>query len=301
MRALVTGGAGFIGSHLATALLDAEHDVRVLDDLSQGRREFVDPRAEFIEGSITDAGTCLAAVEDVDTIFHLAAMSRSGPSMDALDECLAVNVVGTKNLLEAGVEAGVGKMVYSASSTCYGNSPTPHALSSPVDLLNPYGWSKFAGEQLALMFQRNNPIDVVSLRYFNVYGPREPQSGPYALVLGIFVGNWLAGKPLEIHGTGHQSRDFVHVSDVVSCNILAAESDITGRAFNVGSGRTVSVLELAALISDDIVFGPPRAGDAKSTLADISETTEALGWRPTIDIETGVAEAMARSKDAAGA
>ena len=213
--------------------------------------------------------------------------------MDALSECLDVNVVGTKNLLEASTGAGVCRFIYSASSTCYGNSPTPHRLDTRIDLLNPYGWSKYAGEQLALMFALNNPIDVVSLRYFNVYGPREPVSGPYALVLGIFVGNWLAGRSLEIHGTGHQSRDFVHVSDVVSCNIRAAESSVSGRAFNVGTGRAVSVLELAGLISDDLAYAPPRKGDSKSTLADISETTEHLGWTPAVEIHTGVAEAVA--------
>lgn len=292
MHALVTGGAGFIGSHLTTALLDNGHAVRVLDDLSQGRREYVDPRAEFHEGSITDRLTCDQAVTGVSHIFHLAAMSRSGPSANALDECLAVNVYGTANMLQAADAAGVSRFVYSASSTCYGNSPTPHGPDTPIDLLNPYGWSKYTGEQLCLMFDRTHELDVVSLRYFNVYGRREPKTGPYALVLGIFTGRWAAGLPLEIHGSGSQRRDFVHVSDVVNCNLLAANSSVHGMALNVGRGENVSVQELADMISEQQVHGPKRTGDSVATLADISQTKLLLGWSPKIAIADGVKEAL---------
>jgi UDP-glucose 4-epimerase len=290
---LVTGGAGFIGSHLVEALVARGYGVRVLDSLIYGHREWVHPEAEFLEGDICDLKTCRQAMEGMAGVFHMAAMSRSGPSLDAIDVCTQANIVGTQNVLIAAREAQVAKVVYSGSSTYYGSQPVPHReYETPSDLLNFYGLSKRVGEQYCLMFDSMFKVPAVVLRYFNVYGPRQPKFGAYALVLGIFLGRWAAGEKLEIHGDGLQRRDFVHVRDVAQANIMAFESNLHGEIFNVGSGVNVSIKELADAISKDQVHGPRRAGDAAETLADISRIRTALGWEPNVSFQDGLRELM---------
>lgn len=287
-RVLVTGGAGFIGSHLVERLLARGYRVRVLDNLSFGRRDWVPSAAEFVEGDVRQLDTCRASCEGVAAVFHAAAMSRAGPSIDAIDTCTQQNIVGTQNMLIAARDAKVRKFVYSGSSTFYGNSPAPHVEDATGEFLNFYSLSKHVGEQYCLMFDRLFGLPVVVLRYFNVYGPRQPEVGAYALVLGIFLRRKQENKTLEIHGTGEQRRDFVHVHDVADANILACESTSHGEIFNVGSGTNVSIKELADMISSDQVVVPRRPGDAEITLADIGRIRRALGWEPKVAFADGL-------------
>jgi UDP-glucose 4-epimerase len=285
---LVTGGAGFIGSHLVERLHALGHRVRVLDNLSQGRIEWVHPSAEFIEGDITQLSLCRRACEGVTGVFHLAAMSKVAPSIDKFEFCTEQNIIGTQNLLIAARDAQVRKVVYSGSSTYYGNGAPPQSESALPNCLNPYAVSKYVGEQFCEIFTRLYRLPTVTLRYFNVYGPRQPAVGAYALVLGIFIDQWRRGEPLTIHGDGSQRRDFIHVSDVVEANLAAFASDVEGMAMNVGSGTSISIREIANLISDRQVSLSRRAGDAEVTLADISRIRQFLGWEPKVSFAEGL-------------
>lgn len=290
---LVTGGAGFIGSHLTERLIQRGYKVRVLDSLIYGRAEWVSSKADFIRGDITDAEACRKASSDVRGVFHAAAMSRAAPSLDAIEACTQQNIIGTQNILIAARAAGVRKLVYSGSSTYYGNQRAPQVEDVRPDCLNFYALSKFCGEEYCRLFDLALSFPTVILRYFNVYGPRQPHTGEYALVLGIFLRRWREGQPLEIHGNGHQQRDFIHVRDVADCNIAAYESAARGVTLNVGSGTNISVKELADLISANQIKGPRRPGDADVTLADITRTKTILGWQPRIAFADGLAELKA--------
>ena len=267
--------------------------MRVLDNFSFGKREWVAAVDECISGDICDIEVCRTACHGAVGVFHLAAMSRAGPSVDAIDFCTQQNVVGTQNILIAAREARVRKVVYSGSSTYYGNRPPPHGEAMAPNYLNFYALSKSVGEQYCIAFDEMFDVPIVILRYFNVYGPNQPEEGAYALVLGKFLHRWAQGKDLEIHGTGEQRRDFVHVSDVAKANIAAFESDQRRRIFNVGSGTNISVKELADLISANQVFVERRPGDADNTLADITAIKAALGWEPEVSFEAGLGEMMA--------
>jgi nucleoside-diphosphate-sugar epimerase len=291
-KVLVTGGAGFIGSHLCEGLIARGLEVRVLDNLSYGRREWVPAQAEFLEGDIRDPDACRRAAAGVHGVFHLAAMSRSGPSQEQIELCTASNIVGTQNMLLAARDARVKRFIYSGSSTYYGNRTPPHRESDSPDLLNIYGVTKRVGEQYTLLFDQGFDLPSLVLRYFNVYGPRQPETGAYALVLGIFLKRRADRKVLEIHGDGRQRRDFVHVRDVVAANIAAYESSLRGEIFNVGSGTSLSVKELADLISPDQVHIEARKCDSLATLADISKIGAQLGWSPKITFEQGLKELL---------
>jgi nucleoside-diphosphate-sugar epimerase len=289
-QVLVTGGAGFIGSHLVEALLAQGRHVRVLDNLSYGRREWVPRAADLIVGDIRDQATCRRACADCQAVFHMAAMSRSAASLDNIEICTSANVTGTQNVLIAAKDAGVKKIIYSGSSTYYGNQPAPHREDMAGDFLNFYGLTKYAGEEYSLMFDKLYGLPCVVLRYFNVYGPRQPEEGIYALVLGIFLRRAAEGKSLMIHGSGDQRRDFIHVRDVAAANLAALDAPVHGVRLNVGSGTSVSVKELADLISTRQEFGPRRLADAEVTLADISRTRELLGWTPKVSFREGIEE-----------
>ncbi len=287
---LVTGGAGFIGSHLVERLIQLGYKVRVLDNLSQGHREWVHANAEFVEGDIVDLSLCRKVSEGVTGVFHTAAMSKVAPSIDKIEFCTEQNVIGTQNVLVAARDAKVRKVVYSASSTYYGNQPPPQIESLLPECLNPYALSKYVGEQYCELFSRLYGLPTMGLRYFNVYGPRQPSVGAYALVLGIFLRQWKAGEPLTIHGSGEQRRDFIHVKDIVEANVAAFRSKAEGTVVNVGSGTNISVKELADLISSKQILQPRRAGDAEITLADLQKTMRLLGWAPKIKFEDGIRE-----------
>ena len=289
---LVTGGAGFIGSHLVERLITLGHRVRVLDNLSQGQRAWVHPDAEFMEGDIVDGKICALACRSVEVVFHLAAMSKVAPSLDKFEFCTEQNIIGTQNLLLAARDARVKKIIYSGSSTYYGNRPAPQSESALPNCLNPYAVSKYVGEQFCELFTRLYGLPTVTLRYFNVYGARQPATGPYALVLGVFLAQHRQNLPLTIHGGGSQRRDFIHVDDVVEANLAAWRSEISGQALNVGSGTNVSIQELANLISPLQTHLERRNGDAEETLADITEARKLLRWEPRISLADGVARLL---------
>ena len=289
---LITGGAGFIGSHLCEGLLAAGHRVRVLDSLVYGQREWVPAAAEFIQGDIRDGEACHRAASGIDAVLHCAAMSRSGPSQENLDLCTQSNITGTQNMLLAARDAGVKRFIYSGSSTYYGSRTPPHRESDPPDFLNIYGLTKRVGDQYCLLFDEGFGLPCTIFRYFNVYGPRQPETGAYALVLGIFLRRHAEGKVLEIHGDGQQRRDFVHVRDVVAANIAALNSHGRSEVFNVGSGTSISVKELADMISPNQIHTEGRKGDSTATRADISKIRSALGWMPQIYFADGLEELM---------
>lgn len=287
---LVTGGAGFIGSHMVEALLDRGYRVRVLDNLSQGKRKWVPSQAEFLRGDIVNPDDCNAACAGVSGVFHLAAMSRVAPSLGDISGCTMPNVVGTQNILAAARSAGVRRLVYSGSSTFYGNATPPHREDMSPEYLNFYSLTKSVGEQYCFLFDRLYGLSTSVVRYFNVYGPRQPETGAYALVIGIFLDRLALGLPLVIHGEGSQRRDFVHVKDAAEATIRVFESDCRREVFNVGSGTNVSIKEIANIISPVQEHAARRAGDAEVTLADISKIRTQLGWQPKVTFETGLRE-----------
>jgi nucleoside-diphosphate-sugar epimerase len=296
---LVTGGAGFIGSHLSQALINKGYQVRIIDNLVYGKKEWLPVEAEFIKGDISDLETCHEAMTGINGVFHCAAMSRAGPSLDNIDVCTRSNIVGTQNILLAAREANVKKIIYSGSSTYYGNHLPPHReYETPGQFLNFYALSKQVGENYCLLFDEVFNLPCVILRYFNVYGPRQPEVGEYALVLGIFLRRLANQEALQIHGDGQQRRDFIHVNDVVSANIAAYESHVRYEIFNVGSGNNVSIKELANLISPNQVHIDRRPGDAEVTLADISRIREKLNWHPKMPLIQGIQELKETSNQA---
>jgi nucleoside-diphosphate-sugar epimerase len=262
-KVLVTGGAGFIGSQLAEALLAQNFEVVILDNLSQGKREWIPSKATFIEDDIVNLKVCRDAMKGVSGVFHLAAMSRVAPSIENFEFCTEQNIIGTQNLLIAARDAHIEKFVYSGSSSFYGDNEPPYYEDQAPGCLNPYALSKFVGEQFCLMFTKIYNLPTVVLRYFNVYGPRQPRVGSYALVIGVFLDCLKNNKPLIIHGDGSQRRDFIHIRDVIEANIKAYHAPTSGVVCNIGSGNNISIKEVADLISPHQTFMERRAGDAK--------------------------------------
>ncbi len=293
---LVTGGAGFIGSNLVEALLRDGHRVRIIDNLSTGKRERIPAEAEFIQADFTDLASIRPAFEGIDGVFHVGALPRIPLSIDQPIETTQANVMGTLNVLVAARDAKVKRVVYSASSSAYGSQPTlPLSPDMPPNPLNPYALQKYIGEKFCEQFFRFYGLETVALRYFNVYGPRMADEGAYVTVISYFVRQKKAGEPLTIHGDGEQTRDFTHVVDVVRANMLAMQSDKAGHGevLNVGAGDRHSVNEIARIIGGPSVYLEGRKGEARDTLADITRTTELLGWTPTIRFEQGLKDLLA--------
>jgi nucleoside-diphosphate-sugar epimerase len=293
---LVTGGAGFIGSHLVDALVAASLRVRVIDNFATGTREYVNRKAELVEGDIRDAASIGDAFDGVDTVFHVAAMPRIPLSIAKPVETHMTNVVGTLNVLIAARDRKVRRFVFSGSSSVYGEqAKMPLVETMTPNPLNPYALQKYVGEQYARMFHRLFAMQTITLRYFGVYGLRMPSEGSYVLAVAAFLKARREGRPLEIFGDGEQTRDFTHVSDVVSANILAMDCEVAvadGRAINIGRGENVSVNRIAAMIGGEKVHRDGRAGDMRDTLADRREAERVLGWRPRVSIEEGIAELL---------
>lgn len=293
---LVTGGAGFIGSNLVDALLDRGARVRVLDNLSNGKREFVNPRAEFHELDIRNPEAMKPAFAGVDTVFHLAALPRIQFSIDYPVLSNETNVTGTLNVLLAARDAGVGRVIYSSSSSVYGNQQSlPLHEQLCAKPLSPYALQKFIGEEYCRIFSGILGLQTVSLRYFNVYGPRQSAEGAYATVIPIFLSKKSMGAPLPITSDGEQTRDFTHVSDVARANILAAESETVGagEVINIGGGKEYSVNAVAKMIGGETVSIPARPGEVRCTCADTRRAKELLDWEPTMQLEQGLRELVA--------
>lgn len=290
-KSLVTGGAGFIGSNLVDALLELGHSVVCVDNESSVSTDKYhwNKDADNHKVDVCDMSTMSPLFAGVDFVFHLAAESRIGVTMDDPVKAFMTNVVGTANVLQCSRINGVRRVMYSSTSSAYGGNPAPNTESQPDDCLNPYSVSKAAGEKACLMYYRLFGLETVVFRYFNIYGPREPRKGQYAPVIGIFARQRAAGEALTVVGDGLQRRDFTHVSDVVRANILASDRYIgpndLGTVLNVGTGRNHSILELAKMMSDNISFIPERPGEMKETLADNSKIRRVLGWEPTVALE----------------
>jgi nucleoside-diphosphate-sugar epimerase len=287
---VVTGGAGFIGSHLVDALIARGLHVRVVDNFTTGRREYLNPGAELLTADIRDASSLPPVFAGADCVFHTAALPRVMVSIERPVETHMTNVVGTLNVLVAARDSGVRRVVYSGSSSVYGDQPTlPLIESMAPNPLNPYALQKLAGEQYTRIFHRLFRLETLTLRYFNVYGPRMATEGAYLTVISVFLRQKRAGDPLTIHGDGSQTRDFTHVNDVVRANVLAMDAVVAdGRAINIGRGRNLSVNRIAELIGGPTVYLPPRPGDARHTLADLSQAREILGWEPELATEDAV-------------
>jgi UDP-glucose 4-epimerase len=292
---LVTGGAGFIGSHLVDRLVAEGRRVRVLDSFVVGRRANLkqhinNPRVEVIEADVADKAAVDAACQSVERVFHLAARADIVPSIQEPEAYFRANVDGTFAVLEAARRHAVKRLVYVASSSCYGIPtayPTPE--TAPADCRYPYALTKYLGEQLVLHWAQIYRLPAVSVRFFNVYGPRARTSGTYGAVFGVFLAQLLAGQPLTIVGDGEQTRDFTFVNDVVDALLTVAASDRAGEIYNVGSGGPVSVNELVRLLgSPPTVHIPKRPGEPDCTWADISKIRRDLGWEPKVSFADGV-------------
>lgn len=297
MKALVTGGAGFIGSNLVYELLRAGHEVAVLDNFLSGHRVNVDDvDVEVVEGDIRDESAVARAVRGAEVVFHLAASVGNKRSIDQPLDDAEINVLGTLRVLEAARRAGVRKIVASSSAGIFGELKTlPIREDHPVDPDSPYGVSKLAAEKDCLAYAKLYEIEAVCLRYFNVYGPNQ-RFDAYGNVIPIFVFQMLRGEQLTIFGDGDQTRDFVNVHDVVQANIRAAEARGVSGAFNIGSGTRITINDLVAKlvaasgIQPRVRNGPPRPGDVRDSLADISAARAAFGFNPSVSFDAGLPE-----------
>ncbi len=295
MKVLVTGGAGFIGSHIVDALVERGNEVRVVDDFSTGRREYCNPTAKLFEADIRNLEAIRPAFSGIETVFHEAALPRVQQSIDNPLETNAVNVTGTINVLLASRDAGVRRVIYAASSAAYGDPVSlPLSEDMKVNPKSPYGLQKYVGEEYLKLAALFWGLETVSLRYFNVYGPRMSDVGAYATVIAIFNRQKRAGEPLTITGDGTQTRDFTHIDDVVRANLLALESAAVGKGevINIGAGEHHSVNEVAALVGGPTKQIAPRV-EPHDTQADITRARTLLGWEPQVPFAVGVASTVA--------
>lgn len=302
MKALVTGGAGFIGSHLCEVLLEKGYKVIAIDDLSTGRKQNFktfsnNTNFKFLEGSILDKGF-ISSLGKVDYIFHLAGKADIVPSIETPDDYFQSNVTGTLNILEFARKNEIKKLVYAASSSCYGiPDKFPTSEDAAIRPEYPYALTKYMGEELVLHWNKVYDLPVVSLRLFNVYGPRSRTTGAYGAVFGVFMAQKLKDKPYTVVGDGMQSRDFTYVTDVAKAFSVAAEAPVTGDVLNVGSGGHYSINHLVELLGGAVTYVPKRPGEPDCTFADISQIRKKLGWSASVSFEEGVREMLARIED----
>jgi UDP-glucose 4-epimerase len=295
--AVVTGGAGFIGSHMVDLLVAKGYRVAVIDNLVGGRLENLaqhrgDPAVSVHQVDIRDLEPGSAIFEGAELVFHFAGIGDIVPSIERPREYMAVNVMGTVNVLECARAAGVRRLVYAASSSCYGLAATPTREDHPVDPKYPYALSKYQGEQAAFHWHQVYGLPVNAIRIFNAYGTRSRTSGAYGAVFGVFLRQKLAGKPLTVVGDGTQSRDFLYVTDVARAFLAAALSPEAGTFYNLGAGNPQTVNRLAELLQCERVTIPKRPGEPDCTWADIGRITRELGWAPKVSFEEGVAKVL---------
>ena len=306
MRYLITGGAGFIGSHLVEHLVAAGDDVTVLDDLSSGRRAnlaAVRRQIRFIRGSVTDLSTCRRAVERVDCVLHHAAVTSVQRSVDEPVVTHQVNATGTLNVLLAARDRGVRRVVYAGSTSAYGNPDTlPNSEEHVTRPLSPYAASKLAGEEYCVAFHATYGLETVALRYFNIFGPRQDPNSQYAAVVPRFITTALAGERPTIFGDGKQTRDFVYIANVVHANLLAARApaaDVAGQVFNIGCGKGVSVNQLwdhirtLAGVPLAPLYAQGRAGEVRDSVAELAKARRLMGYEPVVDFEEGLRQTIA--------
>ena len=303
MRVLVTGGAGFIGSHLVDGLLARGDEVVVIDDLATGMVKNVADAARFIEGDVGDEAALGEAIDGCEVVFHEAALGSVTRSVNQPRVSDRANVAGTVAVLDAARRAGVRRVVLASSSSVYGGAeqvPTPE--SAPLRPRSPYAVTKLAGEHYARVFWELHGLETVCLRYFNVFGPRQRPDTQYAAVVPLFMEALLAGEVPVMHGDGRQSRDFTYVADTVAANLLASEAPAeacAGRAFNIARGRPVSLVDLLAALTAELgvemtpVHAPARAGDVRHSHADIAEARSRLGFEPSVSLEDGLVRTVA--------
>lgn len=292
-KVIVTGGAGFIGSHLVDALVARGDEVIVVDNLSTGRRKNVNQKASFFKRDICRFWKICLLFEDVDYVFHCAALARVPLSVEKPYETHMVNVQGTINVLVASALAGVRKVIHSSSSSVYGDQATlPLREDMTPNPASPYGRQKHYVETFCRDFSKVRRLNIVCLRYFNVYGPRGASDHPYSLVIGKFLKNLKERKSSIIYGDGGQTRDFTHVTDVVRANISAAESPFAGVGamdiINIGAGKNYSINQLAGIIGGSYNHVPARSGEPRHTLADVSKAKKLLCWEPAVSLEDGI-------------
>ena len=297
-RTLVTGGAGFIGSHLVELLLQQGHSVTVIDNLSNGQTANLkhlqgDSKLTVAFQDVCDSDSIFPLFDGIDWVFHLAALADIVPSIQRPVPYHEANVNGTLSVLECARRAQVSRFIYAASSSCYGIPDRyPTSESAPIRPMYPYALTKNIGEQYVQHWHQVYRLPTVSLRFFNVYGPRSRTSGTYGAVFGVFLAQKLAGKPFTIVGDGTQTRDFTYVVDVAKALIKAAESECVGEIFNVGSGSTYSVNRLVELLGGERVYIPKRPGEPDCTFADTSKIQSMLGWTASVSLEKGVQEML---------
>ena len=308
---LVTGGAGFIGSHIAAALVERGDRVRVLDNLSTGHRENLPAggdRVEFLHGDLNDRELVARAVAGVDCVFHQAALASVPRSVEAPLDTNAACVTGTVALLDAARRAGVRRVVYAGSSSAYGEQvKSPKSEGDLPAPISPYGAAKLAGEYYCQAFTATYGLETVVLRYFNVFGPRQDPNSPYSAVIPLFITALLAGRRPTVFGDGHQSRDFTYVDNVVQGNLCAADAaGASGRVFNVANGRSTSLLDLLAELNRllgtavEPLHAPPRAGDIRESLADIRAAQSILGYQPRVGFQEGLQRSLAYYRQIVG-
>lgn len=290
---IVTGGAGFIGSHTVDALLDAGHQVTVVDNLSGGRLKNLEHHSNNSNLKIIIEDISVIDLESsffrgVDCIIHFAGLGDIVPSINAPVDYYKVNCLGTARIMEAARINHVKRVVYAASSSCYGIAQVPTSEDARIQTIYPYAFTKYIGEQTAFHWGKIYNVEVNSIRIFNAYGTRSRTSGNYGAVFGVFLKQVLEGKPLTIVGNGDQLRDFVYVTDVASAFIKAAESEISGEIFNLGSGKPRSVNEIASILGSPSIRIPERPGEPSVTWANIKKIQELLDWNPTISLEKGI-------------
>lgn len=290
-KCVVTGGAGFIGSHIVDRLIDMGHEVHVVDNFLLGKKEFVNEKATLHEVDIRSVDALQRVFESADVVFHKAADPRLPVSIEDPITTHEINVTGTLNVLVAAKNAGVKKVIFSSSAATYGDVDLPITETSVQEPLSPYGLHKKMGEEYLRLFSALYGLQTVSLRYFNVYGVRKLDTGSYPMVIPVFLGQVKRGETMTIVGDGEQTRDYVHVRDVVEANIKAWESNVgDGRAFNIASGIQVSVNEIAEFIGGPATHIEQRPGEMRHIRADITKAKEELGWEPTVVFEDGLRE-----------
>lgn len=294
MKTLITGGAGFIGSHIAELMIDKGHDVLVVDNLLSGRLGNLQsiaqhPKFRFVEADIRDASKIEPLFKGIDWVFHLAGLADIVPSLEMPAQYYSTNVTGTFNVLECARQHGAKRLIYAASSSSYGIPevyPTPE--HAPINPEYPYALTKHMGEDLVIHWANVYKLPSVSLRLFNVFGKRSRTSGAYGAVFGVFMAQKLRNTPFTVVGDGTQTRDFTYVTDVARAFLCAAEADITGEVMNVGSGNHYSVNQLVELLGGEVEYIPKRPGEPDCTFADISKIQELLNWKPCVSFSDGV-------------